>query len=266
MILSIEGPEATTKTTIAYTGPLPIVGFSFDLGTERAIYGTMYDKFFKGLDIKLINYMDKWDGKYGDITVFEMPQPVQLDQNMLKGFMEQWSFFINHLNDAVVKQGVPTVVVDTMTLARRIKADAYLQELQENNPSRPRKQLLQIEYGHANDSIKNIYTLMAGMRRNLIAIHHQTDERKDGVDKDGAVVSMMTGNKVLEGLNNTYRYVDVALVTSKGKDGIVGKMQKCGYNLSLEGNPISNPNWDNITGMISMSLGDRIKFDKRNAE
>lgn len=266
MILSIEGPEATGKTTLAYTAPLPIVGFSFDLGSERALYGTQYDAYFAGLDINVIPYDPKAPipAKYGDITIFEMPQPVQLDQNRLVGFSEQWTYFISRLSDALTTKNVPTVVVDTMTLARRIKADAYLQELQEKNPGNPRKQLLQIEYGHANDSIRNIYTLVAGLRKNLVAVHHQTDERKDGVDKDGAVVSMMTGAKVLEGLAQTYRYVDVALLTEKNKSGqIVAKMTKCGYNLSLEGNPINNPTWDSLVNQISMSLGGRLKFDTR---
>ena len=36
-MLSIEGDEATGKTTLAYSAPLPIVGFAYDMGIERAI-------------------------------------------------------------------------------------------------------------------------------------------------------------------------------------------------------------------------------------
>lgn len=265
MILSIEGPEGTGKTTLAYTAPLPIVGFSFDMGTKRALFGKKFDEYFDGLDIRFYGFPLKETLEYGDITIFELPPPIQLDQNTLKGNMELWSFFINKLNDAM--QGpAKTIVVDTMTLARRLKADAYLQELQEGSGGRPRKQLIQIEWGHANDSIRNIYTLAAGLGKNLIATHHQTDERKDGVDKDGAVVSMLTGNLVLEGLSNTYRYCDIALTTGKSKGDITAKMTKCGYNLDVENTPLLNPSWDSITSMVEMSLRGRMTFDKRKPE
>lgn len=272
MILDIEAEDKTGKTTLAYTAPLPIVGFSFDMGTERAIYGTQYDKYFKDLKIKIIppaehkyNIQAQWDGN--DITVYEIPQPIQLSSEKLEGFIKTWDFFIGLCGLAAqsCQMGeVSTVVVDTMTLARRIKADAYLQELQENSPNRPRKQLLQIEYGHANDSIRNIYTLFAGLRANLVAIHHLMDERRDVLDKDGTVQSMVTGERILEGLAQTYRYIDVGVRMEVNKGKPVGTMIKCGYNLDLEGQRLTNPSWDTITDLISMSLGERLKFQRRN--
>ncbi|KKK87943.1 hypothetical protein LCGC14_2748140, partial [marine sediment metagenome] len=47
MLLSIEGDEATGKTTLAYSAPLPIVGFAYDMGIERAIKGGKYEELFK---------------------------------------------------------------------------------------------------------------------------------------------------------------------------------------------------------------------------
>lgn len=263
MLLSIQGAESTGKTTLAYSAPLPIMGFSFDLGSERALYGSKYDELFKGLDIQIISYQSEEPARGADITIYEMPQPIQLNQEALTGFMEQWAYFIKLFSTAATNPAIKTIVIDTMTLARRIKADAYLQELQEGAKGRPRKQLLQIEYGHANDAIRNLYTLLGGIKKNLVAIHHETDERKDMVDKDGAVVSMITGNKILEGLTQTHRYVDIALLTEKEKGNIKSTFLKCGYSLGLEGTPIQNPTWDKIVDMVDMALDGRIKLERR---
>ena len=48
-ILSVTGEAKSGKTTFAYTAPRKIVGFSFDIGAERALYGIKYD-YFKDLD------------------------------------------------------------------------------------------------------------------------------------------------------------------------------------------------------------------------
>ena len=262
MILSIEGDEATGKTALAYTAPLPIVGFSFDPGYERAILGARYEEFFEGLNIKYVDYDKGGDPKLdtvADITIYNLPQQIQIDSDAIHGTNELWSYFVSLYTQAV-QGGARSLVVDTMTLARRIKADAYLQTLQEKNAqgARGRKQLLQIEWGHANDSIRDLYSVAQALKKNLVAIHHMTDERKDGIDRDGAVTSMLTGKKVLEGLNQTYRYVDVALRMEKKGSELTGTMVKCGYNLQLEGNPLKNVSWDRLVTMIEMGLGGRI--------
>ena len=268
MILSVEADEKTGKTTFAYSAPTPIVGFGFDIGAKRAIYGMKYKELFEGLKIEIIPYekntvpgKEKWAGN--DITIFELPRPIQLTQEKLLGFMEQWGYFINPFNDALMDAGVRTVVVDTMTLARRIKCDAYLQELQEG--PRPRKQLLQIEYGHPNDSIRNLYDLAQGMGKNLIATHHLTDEYKSmPTGSNSEITSVATGKRILEGLNGTYRHVDVGLRLEKdGKGGVMGKIIECGYNIGLTGTPISNPTWNSVVRTISMSLENRIEFEER---
>lgn len=267
MILSIEGPEASGKTTLAYTAPLPIVGFSFDISSERALFGSQYNTHFANLGILIETY--KKDMKIPDklpeedILVYELPEPVQLDQTKLLGFAEIWKFFIGTLTKAAMDSRVKTIVIDTMTLARRVKADAYLQELQAKNPDNPRKQLLQLEYGHPNDSIRGIYTLLGGLKKNLVVIHHETDERTDYIDKDGTKQSMLTGKKILEGLPGTHRYVDVALKTGVTKGEIHSTYLKCGYNLSLVNDTVPNPTWNSITNQVSMSLGGRIKFEQR---
>ena len=267
MILSVEGDEATGKSTVAYTAPYPIVGFSFDLGAERAIFGTQFEKHFDKLRVDIVKYDNKADAEAlynkqtADIVIFRLPQPIQLETTKIVGCSELWDYFIKLFSMALMDTRIETIVIDTMTLARRLKADAYLQEQQKGRADR--KQLLQIEWGHPNDAIRNLYTICAGMDKNLVALHHLTDERKDVPGAGGTVESMMTGNRVLEGLSQTYRYVDVALRMHKRRGQLFGELKKSGPNMHLEGNEIPDPTWNLIFGMISMSLGGRLEMPMR---
>ena len=118
MILSIEGDEATGKTTLAYSAPLPIVGLAFDMGIERAIKGGKYKELFEGIKIQVLPYplhsADKvsplakpWEGN--DITIFELPNPIQLDAMRLQGNTDLWVYAINHMGDAFSDPHVSTL-------------------------------------------------------------------------------------------------------------------------------------------------------------
>ena len=267
MLLSIEGEEATAKTTLAYTAPKPIVGFNFDLGMDGAIYGTQFDKYFKGLKIETVKYNTNGNGgppgvaklskKGYDILVYDLPQPIQLTPANIAGCMELWNYFIQLFSEAALSDDVQTIVIDTATILRRVKADAYLQELQEG--SKPRKQLLQIEWGHPNDAIRNIYSLMAGLGKNLIIVHHLTDHYVPVTNSRGEVDTAPDGTRVLEGLAHTYRFVDIAVRQEKKKAEIESRYVKCGYNLSLEDTTVDS-NWNSIVSKIEMSVSDRIKL------
>ncbi len=284
MILSIEGDEATGKTTLAYSAPLPIVGYAFDMGIERAIKGGKYEELFAGLTINIVPYEkgvthledNPWTDQ--DITIFELPSPIQLDSMRLRGNTDLWLYAINLMGAAFSDPKIATIVVDTMTVARRSKASSHLEGLQsaayapDGSPLpdgqggflRPREQLIQIEYGKINDAIRDIYTTGAGVKKNLIATHHLTDERKEGLDEKGHVVQMLTGKKILEGLAQTHRFVDIAIRTLKENKGIKGELLKCGYNLGLEGTVMESPTWDSIASLVAMGTGDRIEIGRRN--
>lgn len=273
MILSLEGEESSGKTTLAYTAPRPIVGFAFDMGVERALYGGMHKELFANLNIQIVpreaDPLTSWGGH--DITVFELPQPIQLDTFLIQGCEELWGTFLTKLVGAIKDPSVKTVVVDTMTIARRIRADEYLQGLQANTPSgrTPRERLLQIEYGATNDSIRGIYTTASGMKKHLVAVHHLTDERKETISSSGQVQQSLTGKRILEGLTQTYRFVDVAVrnevgLDSEGKAIITSTFQKCGYNLSLIGAPCQNATWDKLSQMIEDTLGGSLKLERAN--
>ncbi len=270
MLLSIEGQEATTKTTTALTAPKPLVMFAFDISEERAIYGTKFGDYFEGKDIKIINYdkdtnPDKLKGvwKGHDITVFELPRPIQLDDALFHGVTELWNYFISTFGYAANDESVASLVVDTMTKARRIKADSHLQILQEKvkDGDNPRMRLLEIEYGVPNGAIESLYAIVKGMgKQHLIATHHLGDEYKDQLVKS-EIKTIKTGKLVLEGWNKTYSAVDVAIRMKKSNgDGlkIEAEVLKCGYNLSLEGDKITDPTWDKLVSRVEMSLGGRI--------
>jgi|SRR3990172_4813340 len=275
MIVSLEGQEAVGKTTLAYSAPLPIVGFNFDMGIERALYGTKYEELFEGLSIEVVPYSSEAEPSYStaDILIYELPQPIQLDSIRIQGCRNLWSYFIIRLAKAFTDPKVRTIVVDTMTNARRIKADSFLEALQDkaykpNGDRIPevqlRERLQQIEYGLPNDAIRDIYTTGAGTRKNLIGVHHLTDEYAQSLNARGEQQSTPTGNKILEGLNNTYRFVDIALRMEKDKTGnLRGRWQKCGYDLSKEGTYLENPTWEMIVNLLEMSCGDRLGLEHR---
>ena len=274
MLLSLEGDEKTGKTTFAYSGPLPIVGYNFDIGENRAINGTMHDKLFKGLKIEIVpypknpadrlNFTNRWQGN--DITIFRLPPPIQIDNGNPTGYIDLWNWFIGHLGLAISDDSVGSYVLDTATIARRVKSDARLEELNlGRQPNERRKQLLQIEYGPINDAIRNIYSMAANLDKNFISVHHMTDEYKPQIVQ-GETVSVPTGKKVLEGLNGTHRFVDVAIQQSiDGKNEIHSKILVCGFDTGLQGLelPKGTNNWNGLVDLIEGSLSGRIQFPRR---
>ena len=263
MLISLEGENATGKTTLAYTAPLKIAGFAFDLGFERALFGAKA-ALFEGLKVEIVRYAPDAEPPpfEADITIFELPLPLQLDTIRLLGCTKLWNYFLVRYVAALQDEAVRTLVVDTATLARRIKADSYLEEMQKKEPTRV--QLIQVEWGRPNDATRDLFTTVESMKKNLIALHHLTDERKDTVDGKGMIVQgMLTGNKILEGFNQTYRFVDVALRMKKLNGQITADWKKCGYNLAIEGTVIKDPTWDKLVDIIEMSTGGGLQLDRR---
>lgn len=272
MLISLEGEEACGKTTFAYTAPLKVVGFSFDLGAERALFGAKAE-LFNGCKIKIVPYDKDAQAEHHtgiwkdyDIVVFELPRPIQLNSVRVRGAQALWDYFLELFVDALQDESVRSAVLDTATLARRVRVDAHLETLQSNTQKgKPmRERLLQIEYGMPNDAIRDLYNFSQGVKKNLIAVHHLTDEYADRINKNGEKEQVITGRRILEGLKGTHRIVDVALLMEKKGREIVGTPLKVGYNLALEGLPLRNPTWDKVANSITMSLGNRIEIERRN--
>ena len=276
MLLSLEGDTATAKTTFALTAPLPIVCFSFDIGTNFAIQGLKYKEYFEGLSI----WTEKYDRIHpennkiestvhetlwtqNDITIYELPSPIQLDDTHVTGYIALWNYFIHLFGLAASSPMVNSIVLDTATIARSVKANAYLEEL--NQGTKPRKQLLQIEYGHPNSAIENIYSVMSTIGKTFIATHHMRDQYVPQL-VNGQMETVPNGKLELDGWNKTHRFVDVALETTKVGGVFKAKFIKCRMNPKLEGAfVIGEPNWDNLVDQISGSLEGRLTFPKRYA-
>jgi len=270
VLVSLEGEEATGKTTCAYTAPRKVVGLSFDMGAHRAIYGAKYEELFQDSKIQIIPYAPApsfkpaWDDY--DITIYELLRPIQMDNIRVSGCIEVWSYFTQLFVAAMTDPAVRSIVIDTMTVARRVRVDAHLEALQNMSKQgeKMRERLQQIEYGRPNDAIRDAYFMSQGLKKNLVAIHHLTDEYGEVMSKRGEREQVATGKRVLEGLSQTYRFVDVAVRMEKANKQLSGVFVKCGYNLDLEGQNIFDPTWDRIVTVIEMSLGDRIKLERRN--
>lgn len=298
MILSVEAEIKVGKSTLAYTAPLPIVSFDFDMGAERGLYGTKYELFLDA-DIQIEEY-----GSLGQavklvqsippngILVFHLPEPLQTNPEQLSGGMDLWYYFVTLAAEAQKSTQVQSIVVDTMSAARRIAADAHLEKLQlernrqidiaktksdQDRVPEPRTNLLQIEWGKPNDWTRDIYNTTKGARKNLVATHHLTDGYEDGTDGTGRVVRRATGKRVLEGLNRTYQFTDMSirmkreqvqslLDLSRRELAVTADILFCGYNLSLEGTQLINPTWDLLANRVSDSLGGRINLPVRRRD
>lgn len=258
MIVSSEGEPSTGKSTWAHTSPLPIVSFSFDLGFDRAVYGTQFDKYFKGLKVVKHKYnMQVTEAPKivagDDITCYEMVPPLQADPSRLTGFMELWNYFNGAFVEACINPAVSTIVIDTLTLLTKYKQDAYLQELQQKTPlgQQARQQLQQIEYGRPNSDIRTVINTANGMGKNLVVTNHLRDEYKQGVKPDGSVGSMPTGQLEHDGVKDIMRLVDVQIRQEKVGGKLESRIIKCGPNLSYEGMKLSNLDWDGLVTLLN---------------
>jgi hypothetical protein len=270
MLLSVEGQEKSGKTGFAYTAPLPIVGFQFDLGHDRAINGPLWDKYYNGLDIHVEKLsrlpgippvpQELWAGH--DITIYELPQPIQLDSTDIVGYINLWNYFIALLGSALSDTDIRSIVLDTATVARGVKTNAYIEELNQRNPQNKRKQLLQIEYVHVNSAFENIYTIAKSVNKNFIALHHLRDEYRPQ-NIAGTIESVPSGKLELDGWNKTYRFVDTAIRNTFTSGIFESEIVVCGDSPSMTGTKMANMDWNMLVDLISMSLGGRVEYQKR---
>ena len=284
LILSVSGEAKTGKTTFGYTAPLTIVGFSFDIGADRAIKGIKYD-YFKDLDEAGEIDIQRWvtpehkpseGAKFKNeitdritwhdhsISIYEFPTQVQITDRVV-GVREQWQAFLTLFQTACLDDKVRTVVIDTGSLARRVAADAWLQTIQEDTDP-ARKQLIEIEWGKPNQAIRDVYNLARACDKNLIMIHHLRDERKPRANARGQIEFLPTGKREYEGLRESDRIWDVGIRTKKTGGNISFEYETCGYNLALENSPVAGDTWDTMVAQIDGSLGNRIGFERRNGK
>lgn len=306
--ISVEAEPKNGKTTFLYTAPLPIVGMQWDPGLE-GLYGeyAWSSKMFEGVEIipiaydpgKLEEYLDRIAKiEPNMILAFNLPAPLQTDASNLFGCRELYSYHTRLLSKAQRTPIVSSIVEDTMTLARKVFADAHLESEQQarlrqieaqrarNTPeallSAPRAgQLSQLEWGKPHGWVEDVYNSTKGAGKNLIASHRLTEEFQDRPNRDGNLVPTSVGFR-LEGYKKTYSFVDVGLsfsrdrvlMPTRGADGkvedvytpiIKGTFRWCRTNLMMEDQVVQNPTWNLITNAISLSVNGRLTFPQRKA-
>lgn len=273
-VVSLEGENGTFKTGVSYTAPPPIIGCQFDLGFERAVYGVKFKELFSMLDIVERNHDEVewtpeglkklWTRGPNAVTVIHFPKPIQIGER-LNGVEAMWQKYAMLTGAFLRDPYMRSMVTDTMTEARRVSADGWLESLQAKEPGR--KQLIQIEWGGPDGRVREIYQNAKSVPgKNFIVTHHLTDERQEFINERGQKDSFVTGKKLLEGLRKTYEQVDLALrfelaqvddVYNPGqrKTSVKGTFTKCGYNLALTGSSILDPTWDKIMTTVNDTLG-----------
>jgi hypothetical protein len=301
MIIELEGDSGTGKSTFLYTGITPMVVFAFDAGAVRALYGSKHE-WFADRDVEIVKYpvpeeelgklKSKWKRSPNAITVHLLPQPLQTGI-ALQGVQRLWNTFMTMWNMAKDDPEIPTVGVDTMTIARRVAADCHLEYMQAT-PLKPgermRQNLIQVEWGKPGDMIRTMYTqaanqsesfIASGVQKHFIFTHHLQEVRVNSVDSQGNPTSHVQyfGGKPLkemEGLHNTDRFMDVCLrveqiavdhPTIKGSKiiAVEGTYLKCGYNLSLKGTKVLMGTWDQLAVKLNEGLHPIARIQLRDA-
>ena len=281
MNISVEAETGVGKSTFAFTAPKKLVNFNFDLGAEGAIYGYKYPELFQRFSIGIIPYEPSYLANYistkcwstSDITIIELPLPLHLHGELIKGRSELWDYFMKLFIAVCEDAEVRTIVLDTATQAKQVKVDAHIQLLQEqtiaHNLTQPkdkqekiRQQLIEIEYGKPYGDMRAVYQYMTAIKKNLVALHQLKDKYETRINSKGQSEQMPSGEQVLDGATKTMELMDVGLrLSDKGKK-VYGRVTKCRPNRNLEGDELENPTWNSVMDLLSMSLGGRVKMEK----
>lgn len=222
-VTAMYGPPGSLKSSFALSWPKKIAFYDFDFGVHRA-WGMK--QVTERTDIGM--YDAKWEyfGEPNVVLVRRQPLPHRSFTHRyakLEGYIEYWATMINQLIKDCQDESIRTIIFDTGTIEWSICCDAYLQELQEENEQKKqplRKQLQQIEYGEPNRRQKQIYDMVKSSGKDLIMVHHETDEYApylvNGVvqkDEGGRPVSIQTGKKIPDGFRQTLKICDWELYT-----------------------------------------------------
>ncbi len=240
-ITTITGEPGTIKSSIAITWPGPMAFYNLEGGGQRA-WG-----YAEGIA----------DGSIIE-RVFPLPAKSITERwAPLKGYSEAW----RDINQQLEKDfnEFPTIVLDTGTIMWALDRDAYLQELQVDSPKR--KQLIQIEYGEPNRRMYGIFNLARGFQKNLVVVHHETDEYMQVMDpmgkpimNDGTPLSVTTGRKVPEGFKHTIALSDWVLHTELRDNIPYMTVEKSGYGLQMRGKEIEWPTYDKLDALVTETM------------
>jgi len=273
-VTAIVGDEGSCKTTMALSFPKPMYHFELDMDGFRRASWRLPQEY---PNIKIKEFGRDEDITEVDITQFDIctkpyPKPLQVDKlkgamtgntpsvrkfqqpKRIEGMKELWQSIITDFV-YVGQQGITSIVFDSATKLWNIAHNARLQELQEiqeykwkkefKNIPMPedeyRERLQPIEYGQPNDRMTTLMDTGKSFRKNLVLTHYPTDEYGMVPDGKGGLKEDKTGNLILDGFKHTKKECslivwtsvkDNSTVDSKGKKVVVrqpvARITKCG--------------------------------------
>ena len=202
-LYGIYGPPGSTKSSIACSFPKPLVFYDFDRGLHRARGGklTVTDQ---GVAATYFDAPGLITAKYPTIPIRSLTTRYE----KLDGWRKAWGELVRGFAEDCENPDIKTVVWDTATFEWKMCTECVLEELQQTKPGR--KQLLQMEYGEPNSRQNTMLQAASIYRKNLVLVHHETDEYapitmggRAVTDDDGNPKSAPTGKKIPDGFRYT---------------------------------------------------------------
>jgi hypothetical protein len=297
-VTAITGEEGTGKSTMALTFPKPLYHFEIDFGGfDRAVW------FLKASypDIRIKKFEEGEDIRQVDLTQYDViskpyPKPLQVNKLLgqlgggpstrqlkqpkkVEGMKELWQTIVSDFVYVCGVKEILTVVFDSSTALWNIAHNTRLQELQEiqeykwkkEHPNTPfpedeyRERLQPIEYGPANDRMTSVLQTSRSFKKDLVLTHYPTDEYGTVPDGKGGVTEGKTGKLVIDGFKHTGKNSDLILwlvLKEYHKEGKVvrqpaAKITKCGVagmGLNAIGMEIS-ANYDSFASLRNLMRG-----------
>jgi hypothetical protein len=273
IIFSLFGEDKSAKSTLALSFPRPLVYLELDIGGfQRACRNLPHlpikDWFDKG-EIKVEPYVIPFQiGQLDAINSTVRSSKIVVGMKEL--FYKLAGSFIQHTQD-----NTATIVVDG-TLLYELTCQGFLQEKQEQQidskgnvlpGEKLRVSLLPLEYREPYTRMRGFIYNAKASGKNVVLMHHATDEYAPMPQRDGSVVEGRTGKRVRHGWQQLGDSADVMVHcwwkdAKKDAKGTVLEPGKpfCRVELAevkeLEGMTFEEPTWDKIAKVISMLRGD----------
>jgi len=247
-ITAIVGDEGTGKTSMALTFPRPIRHFDIDVGGYRRAAWRLEDT--TGIVTKSYPMPIQASKLMGQTT--DASSRIHIPKKV-EGMKDMWQEIVQDFVDACQDASVATIIIDSSTLLWNINHKTELEMIQErqlarhmkDKPGAPfsendyRERLQPIEYGPANDRMRQLLHTARSFQKNLVLVHYPTDEYGTVPDGKGGMVEGKTGKIILDGFKETVKLVDLVVWTRITEQTLPGnvkekypvaKIAKCGIS------------------------------------
>jgi len=224
ILVSISSPPKTGKTYLAMTFPEPIKLYSFDQGADI---------------VKKLKFKEK------KIDIENFYLPIIEEENPEPWATEFWEAFYKSYKKDVEGKEYKTLIIDPATSIETILRQALLEDKQESKPNKTK--LGTTEYLGRNLKMGAIFSRARQSEKNLVVIQYLKDEWQ----KNGKGEAEPTGNKVIDGWNQTEGQVDIVLTMGKKKKGdktvMITTVKDNRFNRDLEGRTFEDTTYDELT-------------------